>query len=149
MELLAGPARARRRVFVRAPIVISNADLLQTFEQMIEPQIVGSESLARVRRFQPSYPCFLMHIGLRDVPAEVLRARQGYYWDGWDSDRVGTDALRFKLFVPTLYEPDMAPPGGHVLIVQKVQAMDYRSIADWRRAQAHGRSVHPQRASNG
>ena len=138
VELLAGPARAQRRVFVRAPIVVSNADLLQTLEQMIEPQIVGSELLGAGAAVSPSYPCFLMHVGLRGVPTELLRACQGYYWDGWDSDRVGMDALRFKLFVPTLYEPDMAPPGGHVLIVQKVQAMDYRAITDWR---AHKRAV--------
>jgi phytoene dehydrogenase-like protein len=138
VELLAGPVRARRRLFVRAPIVVSNADLLQTLEYMIEPRIVGSDLLTRLRRFQPSYPCFLMHLGLRGVPTELLRARQGYYWDGWNSDRVGTDALRFKLFVPTLYEPAMAPPGDHVLIVQKVQAIDYRSITDWR---AHKRAV--------
>jgi phytoene dehydrogenase-like protein len=35
--------------------------------------------------------------------------------------------------VPTLYEPAMAPPGGHVLIVQKVQAFDHRSVTDWSR----------------
>jgi prolycopene isomerase len=44
---------------------------------------------------------------------------------------VGVDALRFKLFVPTLYEPAMAPPGHQVLIVQKVQALDYAAVDDW------------------
>ncbi len=137
VELLVGPARTPRRVFVRAPIVVSNADALQTFEHMLEPSI-SAAALSRARRMRPTYPCFLMHIGLRGVPTEVLRARQGYYWDGWDSDRVGSDALRFKLFVPTLYEPALAPPGGHVLIVQKVQALDFRTIADWG---AHKRAV--------
>lgn len=131
VELLLGPARNPRQRHVRAPIVVSNADLLQTLEQMLGPEHAGAELIARVRRMRPTYPCFLMHIGLRDVATEVLRDRQGYYWDGWDPDRVGIDALRFKLFVPTLYEPTMAPPGGHVLIVQKVQALDYASVSDW------------------
>jgi phytoene dehydrogenase-like protein len=138
VELLAGPPRRPRRAFVRAPIVVSNVDLLQTLEHMLGPAIGGAAALTRARRLRPTYPCFLMHIGLRGIATDVLRARQGYYWDDWDSDRVGIDALRFKLFVPTLYEPAMAPPGGHVLIVQKVQAIDYRSISDW---SAHKRSI--------
>jgi prolycopene isomerase len=44
---------------------------------------------------------------------------------------VGIDALRFKLFVPTLYDPDLAPPGGQMLIVQKVLEMDYGAVTDW------------------
>ena len=131
VELLVGPARSRRRMLVGAPIVISNADLTDTVERLLDPRMVAPEVRAEIGRLEPSYPCFLMHVGLRDVSADLLRERQGYYWDGWDSDRVGVDALRFKLFVPTLYEPAMAPAGGQVLIVQKVQAIDYDSIADW------------------
>jgi phytoene dehydrogenase-like protein len=46
-------------------------------------------------------------------------------------DRVGRDALRFKLFAPTVYEPAVAPRGEQILIVQKVLEMDYDEIADW------------------
>jgi prolycopene isomerase len=131
VELLAGPVRNRRRMIVRAPIVVSNADLLHTIQQMLGSQVVGTGVMASLRRMRPSFPCFLMHIGLRGVSTDELRACQGYYWDTWDPDRVGSDALRFKLFVPTLYEPAMAPPGGHVLIVQKVQELDYGSVGNW------------------
>jgi prolycopene isomerase len=117
---------------VRAPIVVSNADMLSTFERLLDRRWVDEHALARLKTLRPSYPCFLMHIGLHDFPRDVLREKQGYYWDGWDSDAVGTTALRFKLFVPTLYEPAMAPPGGHVLIVQKVQALEYDTVPDWR-----------------
>jgi phytoene desaturase len=131
VEVMVGPARSRRLRFVRAPIVVSNADLVQTLDQMLDPVRATGELRSRVRQLRPSYPCFLMHVGLRDVPTDVLRKCQGYYWDGWDSDRVGVDALRFKLFVPTLYDPAMAPRGGHVLIVQKVQALDFEAVWDW------------------
>src|SRR6185436_19076823 len=53
------------------------------------------------------------------------------YWDRWESDEVGQGALRFKIFVPTLFEPRMAPEGGQVLIIQKVTEFDYDSIEDW------------------
>ena len=57
---------------------------------------------------------------MRDVPTELLRRIHGYYWNDWDSDRVGSGAFQFKLFVPTLYEPQLAPPGSHVIVMQKV-----------------------------
>lgn len=138
VELLAPPVRSPRRITVRAPVVVSNADLLQTAETMLGPEEVGTAAIAALRRLRPTFPCYLMHIGLRDMPTEVLREHQGYYWDGWDPDRVGVDALRFKIFVPTLYEPAMAPPNGHVVIVQKVQQLDDRSMIDW---QAHKHQV--------
>ncbi|HEV7787051.1 MAG TPA: hypothetical protein VGQ28_17035, partial [Thermoanaerobaculia bacterium] len=51
----------------------------------------------------------------------------------WDMERVGRDALCFKLFAPTLYEPAMAPHGEQILIVQKVLELDYDAVEDWLR----------------
>jgi prolycopene isomerase len=125
-----GHARARREQEVHAGVVVSNADMRQTVESLLVPEC-PPELLAAVRRLRPSYPCFLTHIGVRDVPAEVLRRVHGYHWQGWDPDRVGEGALRCKLFVPTLYDPSLAPPGGHIVIAQKVMAVDFSSVADW------------------
>ena len=85
---------------------------------------------------KPTFPCFLTHVGLRGVPDALLHAAQGYYWDSWEMDRVGIDALRCKIFSPTLYEPAMAPPGGQIVILQKVQEIDYAGIGDWARHKA-------------
>jgi len=120
-----------QRLQVRAGVVVSNADLLFTFENLIGPQHLEPGRIEELRRMRLTFPCWLTHIGLQDVPDQVLEEAQGYYWDGWDMDRVGRDALRFKLFVPTLYEPEMAPPGRQILIVQKVMEVDYDAIADW------------------
>jgi phytoene dehydrogenase-like protein len=76
-------------------------------------------------------PCFLTHIGLEEVARADLERAQGYYWDGWDPDLVGAGALRCKVFVPTLYEPALAPPGGDIVVLQKVLAMDCDAVADW------------------
>lgn len=120
-----------QRLQVRAGVVVSNADLLLTFENLIGPEHLEPGTLEGLRRLRLTFPCWLTHIGLQDVPDQVLEEAQGYYWDGWDMDRVGRDALRFKVFVPTLYEPEMAPPGRQILIVQKVMEIDYDAIADW------------------
>jgi prolycopene isomerase len=116
---------------VRADVVVSNADLLLTLERLIGTDHLDPGYLDSIRRLRPTYPCFLTHIGLRDVPDDILRDVRGYYWNTWDSDEAGRGSLKFKLFVPTLYEPEMAPPGCHVVIIQKITEIDYRQIRDW------------------
>jgi prolycopene isomerase len=105
--------------------------MLQTVERLIGPGLLPREFVAGVRRLRPSYPCFLTHLGVTGVSEDALRRVHGYHWAGWDSDRVGRDALVCKVFVPTLYEPRLAPPGGHVVIVQKVTDVDYARVTDW------------------
>ena len=122
-------AASSRTHHVDAGVVISNADLLLTLERLIEPDHIDRDRVASIRKLRPTHPCFLVHVGLKDMPVEVLRAAHGYHWDSWDSDRVATNS--FKIFVPTLYEPQMAPPGGHIVIVQKLTAIDYDAIDDW------------------
>ena len=122
LTTLRGPLKGTWRV--EAEAVISNADLLQTYERLLSPEHVPAEEVARLRRLRPSFPCFLSHIGLEGVPDQVLERAQGYYWRHWDPDRVGRDGLVCKIFAPTLYEPAMAPPGGQVVILQKVLEME-------------------------
>jgi len=136
LEVRRGRAVARHRV--RAGVVVSNADLLLTLERLVGAEHLPAGALEGVRALRPTFPCFLVHLGLRGVPRAVLEEAQGYYWDSWEMDRVGIDALRCKIFAPTLYEPAMAPPDGQVVILQKVQELDQEAIADW---PAHKRAV--------
>ncbi|MFP5289108.1 MAG: phytoene desaturase family protein, partial [Thermoanaerobaculia bacterium] len=134
MEVLRGPLRrAWPGGVVRSGVVVSNGDLLLTLEKLVGAEHLPPGALAPVRRLRPTFTCWLSHLGLRGVPSGVLERAQGYYWDSFDMDRVGRDALRFKLFAPTLYEPAMAPDGEQILIVQKVLEMDYDSVGDWLR----------------
>jgi phytoene dehydrogenase-like protein len=116
---------------VRSDVVISNGDLILTLERLIGREHLPPGTLETVRSLRVTYPCFLVHLGLEDVPDDVLEQVQGYYWDDWDMDGVGRGALRFKIFAPTLYEPAMAPPGKKVIILQKVLEMDPASVPDW------------------
>lgn len=136
LETLRGRLAGRREVAASA--VISNADLLSTIDRLVGAEHFPPEYVDSVRRLRPTYPCFLTHLGLRDVSAERLAEIQGYYWNTWDAEAVGHDALRCKVFVPTLYAPELAPAGGHIVILQKVLAVDPESIGDW---QAHKRQV--------
>lgn len=111
---LAGPHR------VATSTVVSNADLRQTLERMLPAEVVAPHLRAELDRLRLTYPCFLTHLGLEGVDSADLERAQGYYWSSWDAERVGSDGLRCKVFVPTLYEPDLAPPGCHIVILQKV-----------------------------
>jgi len=131
VEVETGLPTRRTRHRVLADRIICNGDLLRTYDEMLEPQQVDPAYVAELRKLRPSMPCFLAHIGLRDVSHELLNDISGYYWDAWESDAVGQSALRFKIFAPTLFEPRMAPEGGQVLIIQRVREMDYDAVEDW------------------
>ncbi len=131
VEIETRRGRQRSVVQVRAGWVVANSDLRQTLESLIQPQYLKAEYLQAARQLRPTYPCFLTHIGLRDVPTDVLLEAHGYYWDEWDTERMGRGALKFKLFVPTLYDPSLARRGGHIIVIQKVLDIDYDTIDDW------------------
>jgi len=129
METLRGPLKGKRTV--HAGVVVSNADLLHTLDKLIEPQHLEPGYRESFDKLKTSYPCFLTHVGLRDVPDDLLHDVQGYYWNAWNPDYVGRNGLRCKIFSPTLYEPRMAPPGGQVVILQKVLDLDYDGVRSW------------------
>lgn len=129
VETLRGPLKGVREI--RAKTVISNADMNFTYGQLLKGRWLDPEVQARISQLRPSFPCFLSHIGLRGVDHGALDDAQGYYWNEWDPDLVGQNGLRCKVFVPTLYEPRMAPEGGQIVILQKVLDMDYEGIDDW------------------
>jgi phytoene dehydrogenase-like protein len=131
VEVETGPVRDRVRRTLGTDLVVSNADLRETALRMMARDDLEPQYLDRLAKLRSTYPCFLIHLGVEGLATADLERIHGYYWRAWDADRVGTDAFRFKLFVPTLYEPRLAPPGGHVLIVQKVTEIDFDAIHDW------------------
>lgn len=129
LETTRGRLRGRRAI--DAGVVVANADLLQTVHRLVGAENFPAEYRERLAALRPTFPCFLTHLGLRDVSTELLGRVQGYYWNTWDADRVGRDALCCKVFVPTLYAPELAPPGAHIVILQKVLDLDWEGTDDW------------------
>ncbi len=131
VQLETGPRRQRALRTVQSTVVVSNADLRLTLEKMLDITTLDPDYTAAIRSLRPSHPCFLTHIGLSNISTEVLQKAQGYYWNEWNPDLLARNGLKFKIFVPTLFEPKMAPPGGHTVIIQKVTEVDYYAITDW------------------
>lgn len=129
VEIETGPPSGRHLVRVRAGRVISNADLVLTLEELIGREHIGDSCIQQVKRLRPTMPCYLTHIGLHDQPLEPLERASGYHWRSWDTERVATDM--FKIFVPTVFEPRMAPPGAQIVVLQKVTFVDYENVQDW------------------
>jgi phytoene desaturase len=119
-----------------APVVVSNADALHTYETLIGEKHCGRWPIDHLKTLEPSYPCFLVHIGLRGMDPRQLAAAEGYYWTSFDPG----DAIRsvFKVFIPTHFDPNIAPPGCQILIVQKLTPVRIDQITDW---QAHKKQV--------
>ena len=129
VEVETGSASSHQSKRVLADVVISNADLLLTLERLLGSEDIDREQLVLLKSLRPTHPCFLTYLGLKDMPTAVLREAAGYHWDSWNADQVATNA--FKVFVPTLFEPALAPTDGHIIIVQKLTDIDYDAMTDW------------------
>lgn len=131
IEVETGSFRNRYTRTVHAEVIVSNADLIQTSETLLGKEILGEAYLDSLRKLRPTFPCYLMHIGLEGVDNSVLEEAQGYYWNSWDTSLMGRDGLKFKIFAPTLLEPSMAPQGCHAIVIQKILDMSYRTVSTW------------------
>jgi phytoene dehydrogenase-like protein len=69
----------------------------------------------------------------------ALDAAAGYYWSHYGPE----DATRnvFKIFIPTQYDPAIAPPGCQILIIQKLTPVRLEDVTDW---PAHKQSIEEQ-----
>ena len=111
-----------------APVVVSNADAIHTFRDLVGEQHCGRSFLDGLQASTPTLPCFLTHIGLKGADPAELAAAAGYYWASLDPSDVAKDV--FKVFIPTEYDPRVAPPGCQILIVQKLTPVQFDST-DW------------------
>ena len=113
----------------RAPVVVSNADLRLTAHKLLPQGTFNASYLEQLDALRPSLPCFLIHIGLRGMDPARLAAAEGYHWESLDPQ----DAARnvFKIFIPTRFDPDVAPPGCQILIIQKLTPVPFHQITDW------------------
>lgn len=130
LETLRGPEAGPCRV--EADVVISNADWSVTFDRLLADAPEAREWGLRGRGLRPSHPCYLVHVGLEGADPGALEAAQGYYWRDWDPNRMATESLLCKVFVPTAYDPELAGgPDRQIVILQKVLAVDFSAIGDW------------------
>ena len=121
--------RAPEYFTFKAPTVVSNGDALHTYRDLVGEENCGSWPIEYLQSLTPSYPCFLVHLGLKGMDPKALAEAEGYYWSSLEPE----DAIRnvFKIFIPTHFDHQIAPPGCQILIVQKLSPVRLEDIDDW------------------
>jgi phytoene desaturase len=103
---------------VAAEAVVSNADVANTYIDLVSPAHRRRNSDKRLRSFDYSMSCFLLYLGLdRTYPhldhhTVLMPRRYREVVDAIFSGRLMEDDLAIYLHVPTRTDPSMAPPGG-------------------------------------
>ena len=120
---------------ITAPIVISNLDPGVTFTKLLDPASLPDDLIARVSSVDHRAAYLQMHFALDglpeyDAPYEVLnepgmQASVGYFGSPEDMQLDFENCRRgvvpedpsMSLQIPTVFDPDMAPPGKHAASV--------------------------------
>lgn len=114
---------------LRAPIVISNADARQTFEELVGVEQLPENFVRNFRRLRPSisaavlYAATSLDLRQHDATHETFVSRH------WDHNQTYRDVLSGQpggiwINVPTLADPSLAPEGEHIVIVTTLAQFD-------------------------
>ena len=124
-----------------APVIVSNADALHTYRDLMSEEYRSPWMLEHLQSQKPTFACFLVHIGLRGMDPEKLAAAEGYYWNECDKSDIMKNV--FKIFIPTHFDPAIAPAGCQTLIVQRPSPVNFDEVKDWNvhRADLEGRTM--------
>jgi prolycopene isomerase len=112
---------------IAAPVVISNADALHTFEELVGAEHLPAAFLRKLRRMEPSLSAFVVFAATRlDLSGA---AHETFLNRTWDHEETWRDIQAGKpggvwLNVPTPLDPSLAPPGEHLVILSSLAAYD-------------------------
>ncbi len=114
---------------VRAPVVVSNADALRTFEELVGEEHLPESLLRRVRRMEPSTSAFVVFGATKLDLAELDVAHETFLYKHWDHDETYRDVLEGRpggmwMNTPTIADPSLAPPGEHIVIFTALAPYD-------------------------
>jgi phytoene desaturase len=124
-----------------AAVVVSNADALHTYRDLLGDDSCSQWMRGHLESLKPTFACFLTHIGLRGMDPKALADAEGYYWSVPEI----ADVMRnvFKIFVPTHFDPAIAPPGCQILITQRPSPVWIEDVSDWaaHKAEMEGKTM--------
>lgn len=121
---------------IRAPLVISNADARQTFEELVGTEHLSAEFVTALRAMRPSLSATVLYMATDlDLRQIAGLEHETFVFDSWDHDenydgmRAGRpDAIVISL--PTLTDPSLAPAGEHLVNVVTMVPFDHAQ--SWR-----------------
>ena len=115
---------------IRAPVVISNADAHQTFDELIGAEHLPAPFIRRLGRLRPSMSAFVVYaVSNQDLPA-FAPAHETFVYNHWDHDDTWRDIQAgrpggMSLSIMTMLDRDLAPPGEHIIIITAVAPYEF------------------------
>ena len=106
---------------IDASLVVSNADAVQTVEELVGSAAFPSRYLSKLRRMKPSVSAFVVYAAAKvELPADVCH--ETFFYQGWDHDEAYRSVLAAEpswltITIPTLADPQLAPPGEHLVVL--------------------------------
>jgi phytoene dehydrogenase-like protein len=114
---------------VEAPIVVSNADLRHTIEDLVGVDHVPKGYWNKLRRLKPSLSGFVVYAAAKAGLDAQSIAHENFLYRHWDHDETLRDIEAGKpggmwMNVPTLLDPSLAPEGEHLVIMSSLAQFD-------------------------
>jgi phytoene dehydrogenase-like protein len=116
---------------IRADVVLSSADSRRTFLQLIEAGTLDEDFVNEVKRYKYRGSSGKVNLALDGLPELACKPGRGdwlrgaisfspsldYMEKAYDEAKYGNPSSRpyIDMIIPTLVQPDMAPPGKHVM----------------------------------
>lgn len=143
---------------LRAPVVISSLDARRTYLELLQPQELPEEVVRQVRRIRYRGSSGKVNLALSELPNFICLPGGGPHLRGaisispsvdyleraYDDAKYGAFSRRpyMDIVIPSLLDPNMAPPGRHVMSIF-VQYAPYHLEGGWtdERREAFGDAV--------
>lgn len=114
---------------LRARVVLSNADVHHTFRDLVGEEHLSTGFVRRLGRMTPSMSAFVVYAATSQDMLAMDPAHETFVYNHWDHAQTWKDILAGKpggmsMSVMTMLDPDLAPPGEHLLILTAVAAYD-------------------------
>jgi phytoene desaturase len=114
---------------VTAPIVVSNADPLRTYLDLVGDEHTPARLRRRLERMEPSVSAFVLYAATTLDVAELGTGHETFIHERWDHDGSYEGVLAgtpggLWVNVPTLADPGLAPPGEHLVIATSLASYE-------------------------
>jgi phytoene desaturase len=114
---------------VGADVVISNADAVQTFEELVGEEHIPAGFLRRTRRMKPSLSAVVLFTATTLDLEALDPGHEVFLYTQHDHEQTYRDVLEGRpggmwASVPTLLDPSLAPEGEHLVILSSLAAYD-------------------------
>lgn len=120
---------------IEAPVVVSNADLRQTVEELVGAEHFSARWKRPLTRLEPSISAFVTYLATDLDLASQQASHETFVYDSFDHDAAFEATLAgrpgwWSATVPTLADPSLAPAGVHLMTLTTL--VPYDAAKNWR-----------------